>query len=779
MNRRQFLQSASTAALISIWQPLREAGAAVRGNTPTARSVINVNFLSVPDYQFIDHVKQADQFGPSQSFAATPHTWPQLIDNNGYPNLIEANDRVWSCGVRIPSSSRFAGPYVLSWDGDGEVFLSSGAWAIDTRQSRNFTVVNAARWKGSNARIVLIYSGDMLLFPLNVMRTGGSPRNAFLRNLRFYRLEDEADLLAGKTFRRPFKQTLVDLNPGAIRFMNWTGSNASQQCRFEHRTLPQYASYGSQSNWVASPRYGQTSGVNQYTLAAAAGTPAQMQHGELVTCRIGAAMQRGSSKQVSAITRANPGIATSVAHGFETGDVIVHRVTAGMPELNDRPMAVKVIDPDHYSTGVDCSGFAAFGAGTAQQYITLDVGGRGAYPVVFGDGTTPASLYGNYFAQRDYKSFSFDKHLIASTETTGAWVFDDLGSKGFDGGVPLEVCTALINELQEMTARGPIDMWITVPHRALLSMDPDHSPTSNWATNAVAVIMQGANGYRGLDRKCKLLIEYSNETWNFGGSAFCQTPMLARKGALRWPRSGTGNTASYSTLRAVVMVEDIRSAFPDEARLRFVLAGQGTLGVAGGNALRIYGDANFDRDPLNVWHNDPIDHFDYFAWAAYVYNDDSIPASRLQACLQAWLAAGGDPVAQEAACARYVAGIRSAGTQTIDQYYGKLLPAYAAAMAAKGKSTIMYEGGWDHAISGSADEVAFLIACKRSRAWADALVTAFDRVGSTAAAGLPADYIQLDRRWGHAFPDLYGKAGEGAGLDNAWHAMAARNRALP
>jgi len=778
MTRRAFLQSASAAALLLLC-PTARAAAAVHPSAPplTARSVINVNFLSTFDYQFIDHVKQADQFGPSRDFLTTPHTWPQLIDDGGYPARLEADTHVWACGIRIPASTHFAGRYVLSWDGDGEVYLGNGTWTVDARQSRNYTAINTSRWRGTDVRLVLSYSGETLLFPLYVSRTGRSVRGPFVKNLRFYRLEDEADLRAGKIFRRGFKQTLVDLNPGAIRFMNWTGSNASQQCRFEHRTLPGYVSYAGHANWVASPRYGETTGVNQYALAAVAGTPAQMQHGELVTCRIGAAMQRGGARDVIAITQANPGVVTAPAHGFETGDVIVHQIGKGRHDLNDRPVVVSVIDSDHYSIGLDTSAYPTFGSGMARQYISLDVGGRGAFPVVFGDGTTPASHFGNYFAQHDYKSFSFDKHLVASTDVTGAWVFDNLGSKGFDGGVPLEICTALMNELQEMTTKGPIHMWITVPHRALLSMDPDYSPASNWAINAVSVILHGANGFPGLNLRSNLLVEYSNETWNFGGPGFYQTPLLARKGALRWPGSGTSNSASYSTLRSVVMVEDIRAAFPGQPRLRFVLAGQGTLGV-NGNSARIYGDNYFDNDPLNVWHDDPIDHFNYFAWAGYVYNDDSVAATQLKTCVQAWLAAGADPSAQEAACARYVAGIRSAGNETLDRYFDKLLPAYAAAMAAKRKSTIMYEGGWDHPISGSADEIAFLIACKNSQAWADALVAAFDRFQATPAAGMPAHYVQIDRRWGHAFPDSYGNAGEGSGFDRAWIALGRRNQAL-
>jgi hypothetical protein len=75
---------------------------------------------------------------------------------------------------------------------------------------------------------------------------------------------------------------------------------------------------------------------------------------------------------------------------------------------------------------------------------------------------------------------------------------------------------------------------------------------------------------------------------------------------------------------------------------------------------------------------------------------------------------------------------------------------------------------------------AFLAAVKRSQAWADALKGFFDAFNSTAFAYMPSDYVQVEPRWGHAYPDNYGGSSiEGAGLDKAWIAAGNRNRALP
>ena len=107
------------------------------------------------------------------------------------------------------------------------------------------------------------------------------------------------------------------------------------------------------------------------------------------------------------------------------------------------------------------------------------------------------------------------------------------------------------------------------------------------------------------------------------------------------------------------------------------------------------------------------------------------------------------------------------------------LPEYAKAFGAAGKTTIMYEGGWDRSVTNGSSQVnAFLAATKRSQAWADALIDFFDAFKTTANAAMPAGYVMVDPRWGHAAPDTYGGTIEGGGLDKAWIKAGARNRAL-
>lgn len=70
-----------------------------------------------------------------------------------------------------------------------------------------------------------------------------------------------------------------------------------------------------------------------------------------------------SAKTITALTNANPAVATSTAHGYTTGDEIL--LTSGWEDATDTVYKVTVIDANSFSIqGLDTSNTSFFPAGT-------------------------------------------------------------------------------------------------------------------------------------------------------------------------------------------------------------------------------------------------------------------------------------------------------------------------------------------------------------------------------------------------------------------------------
>jgi hypothetical protein len=77
-----------------------------------------------------------------------------------------------------------------------------------------------------------------------------------------------------------------------------------------------------------------------------------------------------TAKTISAITKANPGVATSTAHGLTNGDVVVLAVQ-GMAELDGLAVRVASVTTDTFALeGVDTTSYGTFSSGTAQEVAT-------------------------------------------------------------------------------------------------------------------------------------------------------------------------------------------------------------------------------------------------------------------------------------------------------------------------------------------------------------------------------------------------------------------------
>lgn len=81
----------------------------------------------------------------------------------------------------------------------------------------------------------------------------------------------------------------------------------------------------------------------------------------------------GSPVDVSAITNANPGVATATAHGFSDGDILV--MSSGWTELDGRIVRADASDTNTFALeGIDTSSVTRFpagaGVGTAKEVTT-------------------------------------------------------------------------------------------------------------------------------------------------------------------------------------------------------------------------------------------------------------------------------------------------------------------------------------------------------------------------------------------------------------------------
>lgn len=80
-----------------------------------------------------------------------------------------------------------------------------------------------------------------------------------------------------------------------------------------------------------------------------------------------------SSKAITGITQASPGVVTAVAHGFSSGDEIYISGVSGMTQVNSTVFTITVIDPNTFSIGVNTSAYTAYIAGgTAAKYPQTD-----------------------------------------------------------------------------------------------------------------------------------------------------------------------------------------------------------------------------------------------------------------------------------------------------------------------------------------------------------------------------------------------------------------------
>ena len=97
------------------------------------------------------------------------------------------------------------------------------------------------------------------------------------------------------------------------------------------------------------------------------------------TLKIGAS---GSAKTITAITKANPGVFTSTAHGLAAGTVVTLASIAGMTEANGKSGVVIPLTANTFSiAGLDTTNFTTYTSGGTATPSQVTVGNLTSVPM--------------------------------------------------------------------------------------------------------------------------------------------------------------------------------------------------------------------------------------------------------------------------------------------------------------------------------------------------------------------------------------------------------------
>lgn len=107
-------------------------------------------------------------------------------------------------------------------------------------------------------------------------------------------------------------------------------------------------------------------------------------------CTIEVALTFDSPLTVTAVTKANPGVATSTAHGMLDGEAGYFTVTAGMVELDEQAVIVDDKDDNTWElAGLATTTYSTFTAGTFTPAATWGTISEAAGYTVGGGASTP------------------------------------------------------------------------------------------------------------------------------------------------------------------------------------------------------------------------------------------------------------------------------------------------------------------------------------------------------------------------------------------------------
>ena len=419
------------------------------------RSVINVQIPVWWEREFI----WADLVRGS---GGTPAGYPSQTDAQGYANSPSTPSKAGGV-FALPRTFEYGGYYVVTGRGAGRISINAfnvqnwidirgatvtqngvaypGGYSYSSLGRGNFDVTDTGKgWRIIVQRTDRVTVGDWGsggIWSVQSTNVGG---RGYVRGLRIYRIDDEADVIAGKWYNRRWKQTLIDLDPCAIRFMTWT-TGAGTLFRWRNRTPPTlFSNWGGTINFNMlqyGPAYFTSNDHTVYACDAVAGTPASYQHGEVVYCRVpgdfqtaGGTITNGTGIAAAGPDDLNPAhtkITTTTTKVYHVGDVLQFSFVTGMYRLDYMEGTVQTVGveaPNNFTVDIDCRSFNLPEAWSRlTPYVTgkvaLGSDGNVYYALVNTTGVDPTTDGGVHWANNGPTAFLSNKSIPAGNRSSG------------------------------------------------------------------------------------------------------------------------------------------------------------------------------------------------------------------------------------------------------------------------------------------------------------------------------------------------------------------------
>lgn len=258
----------------------------------TRRAVVNVSSIDFGSYPCINFMKTA-------VFSSAANAFPASIDADGYPTSAPSSNITYS--IKLPAG--YSGSWIIDWTGQVATGGAVGMQLDGGGASPRFTEIGTSGFVvGVNFQLQLTGTNGRAVFTINDPSQNTTINFAFvttatpssLSNVRFYRADQETNLLAGEIFNPDYVAQLTEISPRVMRFLDWSAGNSGAIMLYKYMAPATAFSYASEY-FYPSAWAGTVSGTNTYTVGnssdsnAAAYVDGEVVHGFVTNSSTGAA----------------------------------------------------------------------------------------------------------------------------------------------------------------------------------------------------------------------------------------------------------------------------------------------------------------------------------------------------------------------------------------------------------------------------------------------------------------------------------------------------------